>query len=167
MADKIVKRISELAQVNRALNWLDGMICKGLESGTVEVTIGRPAPVRSGEANKKLHAMIGDIHEQAVIAIPGRRIVMLDYDIEQCKALLVIWFANERAIAGDPLAKPPRNFRCPITGENISIRPSTTEWSKRDTGEFIEFLYATGSAAGVKWSEKALECYQSYREAQS
>lgn len=160
------KTITDKSQVNRLVNWVDGLTCKGLEGGAVDVTISRHDPTKSWLANRKFHAMIADINRMAVIRIPSRTIKMADYDADQCKALLVMWFANEKAEMGDPLPKPPRSFLDPVTGQQISIRPSTTEWGKKITCEFVEWLYFIGSQYGVIWSEPAIQQYQSYRDAQ-
>ena len=166
--DPIRKRVHQLEQVNKAINWLDGAFVKILGAGKVpyfEIGIESDEPKSDGQ-REKFHAMIGDIKKTGVIVIPGRRIVMNDYDNEQCKALLVMWFTNE--VAGTDIAIPnqPRHFLCPITGENITIRPSTIKWGKKLTCAFTEWLYATGSMANVKWSEAGLAAYESYREAQ-
>lgn len=159
--------IREPADINRAFNWADPLILKALEGGPVQMTLGRPEAARTGPQNAKSHAMYEDIRKMAVIPLPGKRIVMADYDPAEAKALLVMWFANERELEGRPLSKPPRTVLCPITGQNITVRPSTAEdFGKRDTAEFVEWLYATGTQAGVKWSEPAMKEYQSYREAQ-
>lgn len=163
MPKAIVKDISE---VNRLLNWVDGSVCKALESGPVEIELRRPEAPKSDNQREKFHAMIGDINRTGIISIPGRKIVMSDYDPEQCKALLVMWFANEKEQMGDPLAKPPRNFTDPLTGQQISIRPSTVQWGKKLTCEFVEWLYSMGIMACVKWSEPAMKEYEGYREAQ-
>lgn len=165
MAESITKTVHTLDQVNPCLNWLDGMICKGLEAGPVAVTLGRPERLRDSIDNAKFHAIIGDVHKQAVISMPGRRVVMADYDIEVAKTLLVMWYANERELNGDPLKKPPRTVICPVTGERIKIRPTTTKWSKDDAAQFVHFLHALGSECGVVWGDPALKEYQQYREA--
>lgn len=164
--------ITEKTQINRAFNALDGQICKLLESGPVRVTVDNAGKEpqkeepKSDESRKKFHAMIGDINKTGVLTLPGKRIVMKDYDAEQCKALLVMWFANEYAQLGEKLPKAPSNFLDPITGQNISIRPSTKEWGKKVTRDFVEFLYGTGAMMNTKWSEPAIKEYESYREAQ-
>lgn len=158
--------ISDIANVNKALNWIDGQLCKALESGPVRITLDRPEPPKSEVQREKFHAMIGDINRTGIISIPGRKIVMSDYDPDQCKALLVMWFANEKDQMGEPLAKPPRNFTDPLTGQQISIRPSTVQWGKKLTCEFVEWLYSMGANASVKWSEPAMKEYERYREAQ-
>ena len=91
---------------------------------------------------------------------------MNKYNNDQCKALLVMWFVNELLEAGEKIPNPPENFLCPITGENITIRPSTKEWGKKLTSKFVLWLYATGDMAGVTWSEPSIAEYQSYKEAQ-
>src|SRR5690606_32579737 len=96
-------------------------------------------------------------NKQAVISLPGRRIKMSDYDADECKALLVVWFANERALEGRPLPKPPRTIIDPMSGEKISIRPSTTQFGKKNMAEFVEFLFATGSGSGFIRSDPALK----------
>ena len=165
--EPIRKRVHQLDQVNKALNWLDGAFVKILGAGKVpyvEVGIESDEPKSDGQ-REKFHSMIGDIKKTGVIQIPGRRIIMNDYDNEQCKALLVMWFTNEVKGTDIEIPNPPRHFLCPITGENITIRPSTTKWGKKLTCAFVEWLYATGAMAGVKWSEPALKAYEEYREA--
>ena len=165
--EPIRKRVHQLDQVNKAINWLDGAFVKILCAGKVpyvEIGIESDEPKSDGQ-REKFHAMIGDIKKTGVIVIPGRRIVMNDYDNEQCKALLVMWFTNEVAGTDIAIPNPPRHFLCPITGENITIRPSTIKWGKKLTCAFVEWLYATGAMAGVKWSEPALKAYAEYREA--
>jgi len=126
-------------------------------------------PPKSDVQREKFHAMIGDIQKTGVIVMLGRKIVLKNYSPERCKAMLVMWFCNEIKELNDEKIKipnPPESFDCPITGETITIRPSTTKWGKKLTRVFVEWLYATGSMASVKWGEEALAAYQSYKEAQ-
>lgn len=167
MSDRITKHITEKAQINKALNWLDTTLCKALEAGPVAFDLYRPEDPRNNIQSSKFHAMVSDLQKQAVIKMPGRRIVLAEYDLEAVKALLVIWYANERALMGEPLAKPPRSIICPVTGERISIRPSTAKWSKKDASGFVEFLYCLGVDTEVRWSEPAIQAYNEYRESQS
>ena len=148
--------------------WLRAANKRGHSTSVTAVTDDEPefqAP-KSDIQREKFHAMIGDIKKTGVIQIPGRRIVMNDYDNEQCKALLVMWFTNEVKGTDITIPNPPRHFICPISGENITIRPSTIKWGKKLTCAFVEWLYATGSMASVTWSEPALAAYNEYREAQ-
>lgn len=161
---RTVKTPEEKAQ---GIAWASAVIDRGLPGGAVDIIIARHDPERSNPQNSKAHAMYADIHRDAVIVMPGRRVVLGTYTQDEVKALLVVWFANERALEGRPLKKPPRTVTCPITGLNITIRPSTaTDFGKRDTIELIEWLYAFGCNSGVTWSEKALAEYSQYRESQ-
>lgn len=163
MAQQLTRIITKPEEINPAINWADTNTLKALATGPVQWTLGRPEAARTGPQNSKSHAMYEDIRKMAVISLPGRRIVMADYDPAEAKALLVVWFANERALEGRPLSKPPRTVLCPITGQNITVRPSTAEdFGKRDTAEFVEWLYATGTQSGVQWSEPAMKEYEEY-----
>lgn len=110
--------------------------------------------------------MIGDIAKQAVFKTTAATVRMADYDIDEAKALLVRWFERECVQLGEPLLHGSRIVVCPFTGEQITIRPSTTKFLKKETINFIEWLYATGADGNVKWSEKALKEYENYRQAQ-
>ncbi len=160
------KRIENVSQINPLLQWVNRNTVAMLNSGIVPyVEVGVYEPERSIPQNSKFHAIIGDIHKYAVLKIPGQRIVMRDYGDEECKALLVVWFAKEREQEGRPLKKSLRTVVCPLSGANITIRPSTADdFSRKDTAEFIEWLYATGSNAGVRWSDAAMKEYEVYRE---
>lgn len=161
---RTVKSSEDKAQ---SIAWASALVDRGLPGGAVDIIVTRHDPERSNPQNSKSHAMYADIHRDAVIVMPGRRVVLSTYSVDEVKALLVVWFANERALEGRPLKKPPRTVTCPITGLNITIRPSTaTDFGKRDTVEFIEFLYSFGCESGVVWSERAIAEYASYKEAQ-
>lgn len=142
--------------------WLRSAIANKKVTKVSAVTEDEPDfEIQKSEGQReKFHAMIGDIKKTGVITIPGRRIVMNDYDNEQCKALLVMWFTNEVEGTDIAIPNPPRHFMCPITGENITIRPSTIKWGKKLTCAFTEWLYATGALAGVSWSEESLKYYE-------
>jgi hypothetical protein len=150
--------------------WLKTAIAKGRAVKVLAITDDDPDfdTEKSDIQREKFHAMIGDIKKTGVIVMPGRKVVMNDYDEKICKAFLVMWFCNEIKELNDEKIKipnPPKTITCPLTGERITIRPSTIPWGKKLTRIFVEWLYATGSMAGVKWSETAIEAYQSYREA--
>lgn len=180
----VAKAIHDKETINRALNWLDGAICKILDSGkSAGIIVGELSQVelaeksyidflyaeltdkRTIQQNSKIHAIFSDIQKTGIIKMPSKRIVMSEYDDETVKCLCVKWFAEDMKLNGTPLPKPPRTVIDPISGDLVTIRPSTKEFSKKIMCEFVEWLYATGSEAGVKWSEKSLECYQDYRQA--
>lgn len=163
----IRKKITDKTIINRALNWIDGSLCKIIDSGeTPYIEVG-VIDDRTVPQNARYHAMIGDINKQAAIKAPGVVVKMVDYQPDACKALLVSWFAREKEIMGEPLRHPGRVIIDPLSGEQIHVRPSTTQFSKSEAGQFIEWLYALGADAGVKWSESAFREYQNYREAQN
>lgn len=152
-------------------SWLKKAIAAGKPAEVSAITTDDPdyEERKSDVQREKFHAMIGDINKTGVIVLPGRKIVMSKYSAEKCKAMLVMWFCNEIKELNDEKLKipnPPESFDCPLTGETITIRPSTIKWGKKLTSAFVEWLYATGAMANVKWSEKALEAYHEYREAQ-
>ena len=166
---KAEKVLEGAVQIEAFVGSLSGWLQKAIKIGAVRVTAQNVDDVeepKSDPQRGKFHAMIGDIQKTGVILMPGRKVRMSDYDTDRAKALLVMWFANEKAEIGEPLKKPPQTFLDPISGQSITIRPSTAQWGKKLTCEFVEFLYATGTMAGVKWSEVALQEYSSYREAQ-
>lgn len=164
---ELIIPVSSLQEKPYALARASAAIDKALEIGAVDLALRYREGKRGGLANAKFHAMIADLNKQAVITMPGKRVALSKYDADTCKALLVIWFAKERELNGDPLRKPPRTEIDPMTGERISIRPSTTQWGVKDTSDFIEFLYMLGATSGVNWSESALKQYQDYKEARA
>lgn len=162
----MIKRIAKKESINKLVNWVDGEAFKIIESGKVaQVTVEEYDP-RSDAANRRYHAMIGDIHAQAMYKMPGKIIRLSDYDSDQVKALLIMWFAIDLESMGEPLKKPPRKVIDPFTGESYTVRPSSTDFDKQEAGKFIEWLYATGAETGVRWSEPALKEYETHRGAQ-
>lgn len=170
-ASKIIDGEIQVEKFSVSLaSWLRAAIAKGKAVRVQAITDDEPDfdVNKSDVQREKFHAMIGDIQKTGIIQLPGKRIVLSNYSTEKCKALLVMWFVNELEQLNDEKLKipnPPESFDCPITGQSITIRPSTTKWGKKLTCAFVEFLYATGAIAGVKWSEPALEAYAEYREA--
>lgn len=166
----IKKNISTFSHIDLALKWVDRGATQILNNGKLPViTLGyddENDELITGLQNSKSHAMIDDIADQAVFKTPAKTVKMADYDIEEAKALLVRWFERECSEMNEPLRHGSRIVECPFYGEKITIRASTTKFLKKETINFIEWLYATGNDGGVKWSEKALRQYQEYKEAQ-
>lgn len=165
----IKKIIQTPSHIDLAMKWFDGQATKLLNGGHVPFLIlgyGEDEAERTQPQNARFHAMIGDIAKQAVFKTPVLTVNMTSYDIDAVKALLVRWFEQECAQLGEPLRHGSRVVIDPFTGEQITIRPSTTKFLKAESNNFIEWLYATGSAGGVKWSEPALKQWAEYKEAQ-
>jgi hypothetical protein len=52
-----------------------------------------------------------------------------------------------------------------VDGGFVALGVRTSKMSKAEFSEYIEAIYAFGSERSVTWSEKALEVYETYREA--
>ena len=52
-----------------------------------------------------------------------------------------------------------------LEGEVVALGYKTSRLGKKDFCSLIEYMYSEGSSRGVVWSEKALEAYASYPEA--
>lgn len=164
------KLIQSPPDIDKAMRWFDGQATNILNHGKIPfITIGyddENEEDRTDLQRSKTHAMIGDIAKQAVFKTPGAIVRMADYDIDEAKALLVVWFERECAQIGEPLRHGSRVVIDPFSGEQITIRASTIKFLKKETINFTEWLYATGADGGVRWSEAALKEYETYRQAQ-
>jgi hypothetical protein len=160
------KNIIAFTQIDPCLKWIDGGLTKLLNDGKkpyIEIGIEE---LRSPEQSSKVHAMISDIVKQAVFKSPALTVKMSDYDYDEGKALLVRWFEREMESLGEPLRHGSKVVIDPFTGEQITIRASTTKFLKKETVSFVDWLYATGNDGGVVWSEPVLKEYESYKGAQ-
>lgn len=115
---------------------------------------------RSVAQNRKFHPLIGDIAKQ--IEIDGRK-----YHQKIWKAQLVDEFDQEMRRQGTPLRHETEVVWSLDRQRLITVRPSTTEFTKKECAMFIEFLYAYGCELGVKFNDQALKVYETYREAQA
>lgn len=107
---------------------------------------------RSGEQNKKFHALIGDI----------ARTVKIDqrYSMDAWKALLVDAFEQELLSQGESLPKPSK-MEVSFDGQRaVSVRPSTTSFNKKIAAKFIEFLYAFGVEHGAVFREESVQIFE-------
>lgn len=141
-----IKIINSVDEVNKALNWIDGAVCKALESGSVEVELRRPEPPRTPEQNKKQWAMYTDISQQ--LTWHGMKMTPEDW-----KDLLCHEWKPQKIIPA-------------ISGGFCVLNARTSKAKKRELCDLIEIVYHFGSTNGVRWSEAALKEYETYREAQ-
>lgn len=150
------------------------MVNKGLQAGTVVVTLQRINKTR--EQEKKYHAMIRDISQQVSFDYAANedtgfvtRLFGRDrkkhYSVSVWKALLVEQFAREKEAMGEPLTHPGETVQSLDGTRVITVRPSTRDFRVKEAAQFIEYLYMQGTEMDVKWSEKALKVYEEYREA--
>lgn len=141
------------AQITDASMWVASQGMQGLSGGPVKVELGRLSKARIQE--EKYHAMMSDIEQ-----------INPERPPEVWKALLVKWFELELEDIGEPLRKPGKRIFDERYQEWMYVRPSTTGFTAKEAAKFIEWLYCFGTNAEIKWSEKALEIYNEYKEAQ-
>jgi len=123
-----------------------------LAEGNVSVTV--KAQTKSRDVEKKYHAMIADIAKQVTFYGTTK------YSAEVWKSLLVEQFANDRAAMGEPLRHPARKITSMDGHRVITVRPSTTQFGKKEASDFVEFLYAQGADMGVAWSDPEIASWE-------
>jgi len=143
--------------LSRVMSAARDMISQALPGGPVLVTLSRPTKSRLQEC--KFHAMIGDIAK--TVKVDGKA-----YSSEVWKALLVDGFEQELLSQGECLAHPSKTVVTLDGMRAVTIRPSTTRFRKNEASQFIEYLYAFGTMSGAVFSEKSIQVYNEYREAQ-
>lgn len=144
----VEKTIKDIAEVNKHLNWLDGMICKGLESGAVSIAVGRPdveEDLRTVQQNAKIWAIFTDMEKQ--LTWHGQKMEKEDW-----KDLLCHEWKKQKLVPA-------------ISGGFCVLNARTSKALKREISDLIEISYEFGSSHGVKWSEPALKAYEEYRQA--
>lgn len=125
---------------------------------------GHPVVVTVAEFSKSraqerlYHALIGEISKQV-------KVVKAFYEPEIWKAQMIYQFAKERELMGMPLRKPGRVIPAfDGSGDLITVRPSTRDFTREEAASFIDYLYSEGIEMGVKWPAKADEIAASERE---
>lgn len=110
-----------------------------IAQGGMEFKIGKAQDRRSLEQNKKCHAMLSDIARQ--ITHYEQR-----YSVDVWKRLcLAAWLREENQA---PLMIPA------LDGNGVDvIFERTSKLGIKRMASFIEWLYAYGTNAGVKWSK--------------
>lgn len=146
------------AQLPQAVAWMQEMAGRGLKGGEVVAVLTRPR--RTADSNAKLHAMIHDIWQQGEATGPmGDPMPLCERSFDEVKAALVDAFADEKRALGEPLRHPGAEAWNWISKRFVSVRPSTTQFTKSECSDFIEYLYQAGSEMNVRWSEKAQAVY--------
>ncbi len=143
---KHTKIIDGSVQIKAALDWAYSLILKGLEGGSVAIDIYRHEEVRNLNQNAKMWPMLSDISEQVVWH--GEK-----YSPDDWKDILSSDWSKQTIVPG-------------ISGGFVALGVRTSKMNKREFSELIELMYAFGATKDVRWSEKSLACYESYREAQ-
>jgi hypothetical protein len=156
MAD--LKFTITLAEVKAEMLEVWDMVNKGLKSGEdVIVTLGRKKGTRLQE--NCYHAQIDDFAKQ--VEPLGRK-----HNAVAWKELLVWDFSREKIIMGTPLKEGNAWIPSLCGTAMLPSRPPTSGFDKDIRSEFIEFLFAKGSEYGVKFTDKTLAEYETYKESQ-
>lgn len=139
--------VKDKEQIQDACQWLYNCLLKGLESGPVVIVLDRVK--RSLAQNAKLWPMLEDIRKHQPLW-HQREMSTWDY-----KDLFT------SAIKGQDLIPN-------IDGNGfVALGERTSEYNKAQMSELIEYMYFYGAGIEVQWSEKSLEIYQEYKEAQN
>lgn len=118
-------------------------VVKGLAAGPVVVTLGRKR--RSLDQNKKMWPMLSDVSKQVVWH--GMQLEPHDW-----KDMFTASLKKQRVVPA-------------IDDGFVALGGSTKKLSREQFSMLIELIYAFGAEKGVTWSEPALKCYETYREA--
>lgn len=148
--------VKDQDQVQSTLGEISATLGKTLPGGPVLISMGRQNKTRLQE--KCYHALIGDFAKQVVL--PSGR-----YTAEAWKALLVHEFEKEMVEMGEPLSHGGYWVPSLKGMEMIRVRPSTTQFKKKEASDFIEWLRVIGEQYGVYFTDYALRAYNEYKEA--
>jgi len=140
------KVVEGTASIKASLDWVYGLLVKGLDGGAVEIAISRFEEDRNPEQNKKQWAMYQDISTQVIWH--GEKLTPEDW-----KDILSSDWSKQRIVPG-------------IGGGFVALGVRTSKLKKREMAELIEIIYCFGAEHGVNWSEPALKEFEKYREAQ-
>lgn len=132
-------------------------VSEAIQSGALDITVARASKTRAQES--RYHAMIGDIAKQWSDP-DGKR-----YSTTVWKAQLIDQFQQEKLLMGEPLAKPGRTVMSLDKQRIVQIRPSSTDFRKKEASEFIEYLFSFGAEINVQWSDPETQAmYRDYFE---
>lgn len=143
MSNSVARLIRDTDDIQPAVNWFFDMVNRGIVGGPVHVEIGREK--RSLSQNKKMWPMLTDIAKQV-------KHFDLTLTPEEWKDLITAAIRGQKMVPG-------------IDGGMVMLGRSTSKMNKKEFSELIEYMYWFGQDNDVQWSEKALEIYQEYREA--
>lgn len=149
MRREVEHEVHDEHQIPGAQAWAADMTRRGLGAGPVVWRLGRQR--RTKDQNAKLWPMLADIAKQ--VRWPSFETGELVYlSSEEWKELLTASLKRQRMLPG-------------IDGGVVMIGASTSGMDKATFSELIELIYAFGAERDVKWSEKAEQAYQEWRQA--
>ncbi len=157
MSKELPLTIHDAGMIDKVMNQARELVTRGIVAGAVLVTLGRPK--KSREQENKFNAMIDDIAKSVEMPHVGKsgRVFndqKVKYSFDVWKAKLVDAFELELKEQGIALRKPSQTVSSLDGQRFITIRPSSTEFTKPHGAMFIEFLYAIGSELGAVWSDE-------------
>jgi hypothetical protein len=134
------KTISKHEDIQPALQWAFSMISKGLEAGSVVLSLGREG--RSTDQNSRLWATLKDVSDQ--VNWYGQMLTPEDW-----KHVFSAALEKQKLVPG-------------IDGGFVMCGISTSKMSKQKFSDLLEIINAFGAEQGVKWSDPALEAFAEY-----
>ncbi|MCL7941200.1 recombination protein NinB [Halomonas sp. ATCH28] len=150
MSREMTYHIKGLGDVRSKMQIVWEMVNKALRAGAVEVVLRRPSELRSLSQNAKLWPMLEDVASQQQLVIDGS----------------LEWASREdwKDVFTSALRRHQRMAKG-IDGGMVVLGMRTSKMRKQEFSDLIELIYAYGAENGVQWSEKALEVFDTYREA--
>ena len=135
--------IRDAASMARGIEGIKNLVAKGLQAGPVVITLGREK--RTESQNKKMWPLLQDVSEQ---------VKWYDQWLmpEDWKNMFTAALRKSKVVPG-------------IDGGVVVLGISTSTMRKKEFSNLIELIYAFGAEHEVKWSEKAIDIYETYREA--
>lgn len=137
----ISKKISSNEEIQPALQWAFTAISKGLQGGSVVVTLGRES--RTASQNARLWPMLEDISKH--VEWYGRK-----YSKEEWKDIITGSFRKCEFVPN-------------IDGSGfVVVGLSTSAMNKSTFSDLIEFIFSFGSDKDVPWSDPSIAVYDDY-----
>jgi len=139
----ITRTVKTVTEMPSAISWVLENATKGLQAGAVVITLGRET--RSTDQNSRLWPSLQDVASQ--VDWYGNKLSKEDW-----KDVFSAAWKRQNVVPG-------------LDGGFVVMGIRTSKMSKSEFSELLEIIYAFGAEKNVKWSEKAIEVYESYREA--
>jgi hypothetical protein len=150
-------KLDSVEDLQRKKSYIWGVLIKFCETGGGILQLVED--IRSILQNKKMWPMLQDYEDQAFFY--GDKIKKENWKV----LLLSAWRHDEKQEA--PVIWPGLRKEPVIIFKSSAKSPySSKALSKKDFCSFVEFLYAEGiTEHGIKFTDKAMEAYATYREA--
>lgn len=124
--------VSEIGQLDLAVEWVKRFVYRGIDCGPVVVRIGRER--RNLEQNAMLWAMLSDVSAQ-------HQWYGQTLSAEDWKNIFSAAVLNQRTVPG-------------IDGGIVVLGQSTSKMTKGQFSEMIEYISAWGADNGIRWTDR-------------